>query len=109
VRKPGAFRGYRYRDDLYPRVVFRKAYDALVARFGERGDGEYLKVLHLAAMTSEGDVSTALELLLGEGRIPEISAVRDLVPEEPPVVPAVHVRVPDLACYDGLLTLAVPA
>lgn len=109
VRKPGAFRGYRYRDELYPRVVFRRAYDALCTRFGERGDGEYLKVLHLAATTSEADVAAALELLIGVGRVPEISAVRELVQEEAPVVPEIHVRVPDLASYDGLLSLAVSA
>jgi len=109
VRKPGAFRAYRYRDELYPRVVFRRAYDALCARFGERGDGEYLKVLHLAAMTSEGDVAAALELLVDAGRVPEIAAVRGLVAEEPPAVPVVHVRAPDLTSYDALLSLAVPA
>jgi len=109
VRKPGAFRRYRFRDELYPRVVFRRAYDALVTRFGERGDGEYLKVLHLAATTSEADVAAALELLVDAGSVPEVSAVRDLVVEEPPAVPVVHLRAPDLASYDGLLSLAVSA
>ena len=28
VRKPGAFARYRYREDLYPSVTFRRAYDA---------------------------------------------------------------------------------
>lgn len=29
VRKPGAFAAYRYRDDLYPSLAFRRAYDRL--------------------------------------------------------------------------------
>jgi hypothetical protein len=29
VRKPGAFAAYRYREDLFPSLVFRKAYDGL--------------------------------------------------------------------------------
>ena len=29
VRKPGAFARYRYRDDLFPSLVFRRAYDAI--------------------------------------------------------------------------------
>jgi len=29
VRKPGAFAHYRYRDDLFPSLTFRRAYDAL--------------------------------------------------------------------------------
>lgn len=109
VRKPGAFRGYRYRDELYPTVVFRKAYDALVQRFGEGGDREYLRVLHLAATGSESAVTAALENLLGEGAVPELAAVRRLAAPATPAVPVVRVRTPDLAGYDGLLTMAVCA
>ena len=29
VRKPGAFANYRYHDDLFPTLTFRRAYDAL--------------------------------------------------------------------------------
>ena len=29
VRKPGAFAAYRYREDLFPSLAFRRAYDAL--------------------------------------------------------------------------------
>ena len=29
VRKPGAFAHYCFRDDLFPSLVFRRAYDAL--------------------------------------------------------------------------------
>jgi hypothetical protein len=43
VRKPGAFARYRYREDLYPSVTFRRAYDALGRTHGERADVEYLK------------------------------------------------------------------
>ena len=38
VRKPGAFARYRYREDLYPSVTFRRAYDALVRTRGVRAD-----------------------------------------------------------------------
>jgi len=36
VRKPGAFAAYRYREDLFPSLVFRRAYDALRERRGDR-------------------------------------------------------------------------
>ena len=36
VRKPGAFAHYRYRDELFPSLVFRRAYDALSAQTPER-------------------------------------------------------------------------
>lgn len=36
LRKPGGFRRYRYRDQLYPSTVFRRAWDALDARMSPR-------------------------------------------------------------------------
>src|SRR6202022_1265785 len=38
VRKPGAFAHYRYRDDLFPSLTFRRAYDALHAHVADRAD-----------------------------------------------------------------------
>ena len=60
VRKPGAFARYRYREDLYPSVTFRRAYDALVRTHGERADVEYLRILHLAATVGEARVVAVL-------------------------------------------------
>ena len=59
VRKPGAFARYRYREELFPSLMFRRAYDALVQARGERADVEYVRVLHLAASTLESDVEWA--------------------------------------------------
>ena len=36
LRKPGAFERYRYREELFPTLVFRQAYDRLVAQQGSR-------------------------------------------------------------------------
>lgn len=63
VRKPGAFAAYRYRDDLYPSLAFRRAYDRLTRATPTRADREYVRVLHLAATISEAEVETALLLL----------------------------------------------
>lgn len=51
LRKPGAFAAYRYRDDLFPTVAFRRAYDHLRHRSPTGADREYLRILHLAATT----------------------------------------------------------
>src|SRR2546426_12490196 len=48
VRKPGAFAAYRYRDDLFPTTTFRLAYDRLLLARPERGNQEYVRILHLA-------------------------------------------------------------
>ncbi len=104
VRKPGAFAGYRYREDLYPTVAFRYAYDALTAARPVQADRDYVRVLSLAATVSESEVETALILLREAGAVPTFDAVRDLVraPQDM-LVPAVAPPVCDLRPYDQLL------
>ena len=45
----------------------------------ERADRHYVRLLHLAASTSESEVETALGLLLDQHVVPTFDAVRDLV------------------------------
>jgi transcriptional regulator with XRE-family HTH domain len=104
VRKPGAFAHYRYRDDLFPSLVFRRAYDALQTSAAERADRHYVRLLHLAASTSESEVETAIGLLLDQHVVPTFDAVRDLL--RPPTaqhVPELSAPVLDLGVYDRLL------
>jgi hypothetical protein len=104
VRKPGAFAQYRYREDLFPTLVFRQAYDALAQAGGGRADREYVRVLHLAATTSESEVEAALGLLLDAGTGPTFEAVRALVQRPGPVaLPPLTPAVLDLRVYDQLL------
>lgn len=103
VRKPGAFANYRFREDLFPSVVFRKAYDRLVAGDLGKGEREYLRVLHLAAMGSESEVTMALELLLDEGHVPDEEAVKSLLKPATSTYPAVSIPAPNLADYNALL------
>ncbi|MDP9372473.1 MAG: IS21 family transposase [Chloroflexota bacterium] len=104
VRKPGAFANYRYHDDLFPTVTFRRAYDALAAGRPERADREYVRVLHLAASTSEAEVEAALALLLEQRAAPTLDAVRELVRlPGPAAVPELTATPLDLGVYDRLL------
>jgi len=103
VRKPGAFARYRYREELFPSLVFRRAYDAIVDARGERADVEYVRILHLAASTMEADVERALEELLARGERPDFAAVKDLAAPEKPTVPQINIPEPDLTVYDRLL------
>jgi hypothetical protein len=62
VRRPGAFARYMYREEMFPALTFRRTYDAIrEVHFGERGDLEYLRILHLATSTIEADVEAALD------------------------------------------------
>jgi hypothetical protein len=104
LRKPGAFANYRYRDELFPTLTFRRVYDTLQAQQPSRADREYVRILHLAATTSETDVDVALRLLLDAGQVPTFEATRAVV--RPPIpVDAPRVGAPrlDLAAYDHLL------
>ena len=104
VRKPGAFQRYCYREDLFPSLTFRRAYDELASTLPERqADLEYLRCLQLAAETMECEVETALSLLLEEGRLPTAQLVKDLVAPETPEIPALSIEEVDLGSYDSLL------
>lgn len=107
VRKPGAFERYRYREDLFPSLTFRKSYDSLRDGLTPRkADVEYLRILHLAAKTMESKVEAALESLLAKGETPLADLVKGLVaPEEPemPGIPALAAPHVDLSEYDMLL------
>jgi len=104
VRKPGAFAAYRYRDELFPTTTFRLAYDRLRSADAKRADRDYVRLLHLAASTSESEVETALEIILEAGRSPTFVTVRDLV-QVPTMrqIPAIEVPPLDLSAYDQLI------
>ena len=104
VRKPGAFARYRHRESMFPMPVFRRAYDALSEALPERqAELDYLRILHLAASTMQCEVEAALELVLGEGRLPRYEAVHALVSTREPEIPAMEPLAVDLASYDALL------
>jgi hypothetical protein len=102
VRKPGAFARYRYREDLYPSITFRRAYDALVRTHGDRADVEYLRILSLAATAGEARVQDVLAGMLDHvGGFDYVTVQAEVAP---PVltVPVIHIPVPDLSVYDAL-------
>jgi hypothetical protein len=106
VRKPGGFARYVYREEMFPSVVFRRAYDAIqTPHHGVKGDLEYLRILHLAASTIEGDVEAALTLLLADGKEAiTADAVKTLVSATTTIdVPDLAPHSVDLGAYDALL------
>lgn len=103
ARKPGAFAAYRFREDLFPTLMFRRAYDALRDARGDRADIEYVRILHLAASTSESCVEKALTKLLGVGDPLDYAAVQALAQPVEPTIPTVSIGTPDIASYDELL------
>jgi hypothetical protein len=43
IRKPGAFAHYRYREELFPSLTFRRAYDALRSLVPLQADRHYVR------------------------------------------------------------------
>jgi len=106
VRKPGAFRRYAFRDDLFPRLEYRRTYDALLAHEDAQADFEYVRILQLAASDGEELVRSALAGLLECGAVPHYEAVRATIRGARTAggVPDPDVGVPDLSRYDRLLS-----
>jgi len=102
VRKPGAFARYKYREALFPNLTFRRAYDALVERLGSAADVEYVRILHLAASTSEAAVEAALDALLEREQLRDYAQVRAAAAPEPVEVPWCEIEPPDLSAYDAI-------
>jgi hypothetical protein len=107
VKKPGAFARYRWREELFPTLVFRHTYDALRSFHGERADAQYVRILHLAAVSGEQVVERTLSELLEGGERFDADRVRHTVRPERPSVPTVAIAAPDLKVYDALLAEAV--
>jgi hypothetical protein len=104
LRKPGGFRRYRFRDELFPTLVFRQAWEQLNQWHApRRADIIYLQILHLAARTLEDDVAAALATLVSQGEVWTKEDVDRLLEPDPVVVPYIEAGSVDLRQYDQLL------
>ena len=106
VRNPGAFERYLYRDALFPTSRFRMAYDQLKQTCPTNGDKQYLRILHTAAHENEALVDESLRWMIDEQVVITAEALQALVRTEPDQSPPrqVHIKEPDLATYDALLS-----
>lgn len=108
VRKPGAFERYRYREDLFPSLAFRRAHDALATRLSPRGsDMNYLGILQLAARTMESEIANALTSILAANETPTLERVKAIVSPGLHAGPDIPAPAVDFSSYDRLLEEAV--
>lgn len=101
IRKPGAFKNYKYRECLFPMISFRKAYDQLCKKNPINGEKHYLKILYLAKQHGEQAVNLAIELLLDNKRSLLEKEIRPLL-ETKIVAPEVNIKAPNLSSYNAL-------
>lgn len=78
VRKPQAFRHSVFREDLFPRTVFRRAWDVLDAHLDPRQACRvYVGLLHLAATHAcESQLADHLDAVIDAGRLPDFDTAR---------------------------------
>jgi transposase InsO family protein len=104
VRKPGAFARYLYREELFPRLCFRQAYDRLKATDEAKGDQWYLRLLALAVELGEDPVADQIGSALRQGEVPlaELLALRL---RQPATVEPIQLApfTPELSSYDTLI------
>lgn len=109
VRKPGAFAQYRYREDLFPRVIFRVAYDLLMeAHPPATAERHYLRLLELAATEGEERVAEALREVVTRGESLTLERIAGMLKSGgtsfiTTSAQAVRVAPVVLASYDALL------
>ncbi|MCG3775218.1 MAG: hypothetical protein JW395_2049 [Nitrospira sp.] len=104
LRKPGAFMNYQHREQLYPTVGYRAAFDRLVQDHGQRpGVIEYLHLLKLAIDHTVETVEGAILLWMAGSKKWGAADVRaGLVPAEV-LIPSVAELAPSLDSYDQLI------
>jgi hypothetical protein len=104
LRKPGAFLNYQHREQLYPTVEYRAAFDRFVQDHGERpGVIEYLHLLNLAVEYTVERVQAAMAPWMKGAKKWRAAEVRAVLAPGPVAVPQLPALRPDLTGYDQLL------
>jgi hypothetical protein len=108
-RKPMAFLNLVYRDALFPRSAYRRAFEALIADPGAARVACRTIVGLLALAHERGceaELAQALDAGLDAGELPDLSSLRARF-ETPTsaAMPAVAVALPSLSAYDALCTV----
>ena len=107
-RKPAALLNLIYRDKLFPRDAYRRAWEALTAaepaRVACRVMVGLLELAH--ERTCEAELAGVLDTLLDDRQLPDLIALRRRFAPSASTVPTVSVLLPIAATYDVLLNQA---
>jgi len=106
AKKPGAFKNYVYRDELFPTLAFRQTWELLESTHDcRKACREYVAILKEAA---EGDreqtVSLYLERKLSNREVVTSTEVQNLFKKSSEDLPHIDGFCDDLANYDSLLS-----
>jgi hypothetical protein len=104
-RKPQALLNLVYRDQLFPRAAFRRAWEALIAAGPPRAACRAMVGLLALAheQSCEAELAAELEAILTAGGMPDFATLRARFARHQSELPSVAVVLPALAMYDALL------
>lgn len=91
---------------LFPRLVFRVAYDWLREHTPATADKQYVRILEAAARTGEQSVASALEQMLVVGEAITVERVQARASHDQGQqvqAPEVYIEAVDLGVYDALI------
>lgn len=108
-RKPMALLGLVYRDQIFPRAAYRRAFEVLQERGDERHackvTVELLALAHERAC--EAELAEMIAADLDAGRLPDLAALRARCRPEEAAIPSVTVKLAPLDLYDELAAVGI--
>jgi transposase InsO family protein len=110
-RKPMALLNLVYRDQLFPRAAYARAFEALLAGEGEkRACRTMVGLLALAHdRACEAELADAIDADLDAGHLPDLDRLRERFLPDAATIPDVVVELAPLSLYDELATVTTPA
>jgi len=107
-RKPMALLNLVYRDQLFPREAYSKAFEALLAGVGDkRACRTMVGLLALAHdRACEAELAEAIAADLDAGQLPDLDRLRECFQPPATAVPDIRIEMPSLDSYDELARVA---
>jgi len=109
-KKPMALLNLVYRDQLFPRRAYARAFEALLASASEKQACRTMVGLLALAhdRACEAELGDAIEADLDGGRLPDLDRLRDRFGPDRTVVPDIVVALCSLCAYDELAAVHAP-
>lgn len=104
-KKPMALLGLVYRDKLFPRAEYRRAFDVLIEQFPDKQACKIaVELLALAHDRGcERELAEEIARVLDNGKLPDLAALRAVFGPDPNKLPTVHVQLASLNGYEALI------
>ena len=106
-KKPMALNNLVYRDQLFPRPAYTRAFEALHQSVGDKRACKLtVELLALAHDRGcEAELAGLIDAELDAGRLPDLAILRERFAPNPASVPVIAVKLVPLSAYDELATV----